>query len=62
MGDLSPQQAEVFGLRALNDIDPQVISQQRGIGLGHVHVLLHRAKAKLRHCLEHHWLGRGAKS
>jgi len=62
MGDLSPQQAQVFGLRELNDVDPQAISQARGIGLSHVHVLLHRAKAKLRHCLEHHWLGRTAKA
>lgn len=58
MGDLSPQQAQVFGLRELNDLDPQAISQARGIGLSYVHVLLHRAKARLRHCLEHHWLGR----
>lgn len=60
MGDLSPQQAQVFGLRELNDLDPQAISAQRGIGLSYVHVLLHRARAKLRHCLEHHWLGRRA--
>ncbi|MFO1369140.1 MAG: sigma-70 family RNA polymerase sigma factor [Marinagarivorans sp.] len=60
MGDLSPQQAQVFGLRELNDLDPADISQARGIGLSYVHVLLHRAKAKLRHCLEHHWLGRKA--
>ncbi|HMW47548.1 MAG TPA: sigma-70 family RNA polymerase sigma factor [Cellvibrionaceae bacterium] len=61
MGDLSPQQAQVFGLRELNDVDPQAISIERGIGLSYVHVLLHRAKAKLRHCLEHHWLGRPVK-
>lgn len=61
MGDLTVQQAQVFDLRALNDLDPQEIGQRAGIGIGHVHVLLHRAKAKLRHCLEHHWLGRKAK-
>jgi RNA polymerase sigma-70 factor (TIGR02943 family) len=58
MGDLSPQQSQAFALKNMADWPSAAIGQRQGIGLAHVHVLLHRAGAKLRHCLEHHWFGR----
>ena len=46
--ELESQQAEVFCLACLEDMDYRDIAEILGLSVSHVGVLLHRAKARLR--------------
>jgi len=52
LGQLPPQEAEVFCLRCLNDMSYRQIGKELGIKANRAGVLLHRARAKLRGILE----------
>jgi len=47
--------ARVFMMREFLDFESDEICQQLGISVGNCHVILHRARLKLRSCLENHW-------
>jgi RNA polymerase sigma-70 factor (TIGR02943 family) len=48
-------QRQAFQLRELLDVEPELVCQQLGITPGHLWVLVHRAKARLRALLRAHW-------
>jgi len=52
LGQLPPQEAQVFCLRYLNDMSYRQIAKQLGIKTNAAGVLLHRARAKLRRHFE----------
>lgn len=52
IAQLPPQEAKVFCLRHFNDLSYREIAKELTITTGAVGVLLHRAKARLRHLLE----------
>lgn len=52
---LPPRQDRVFTLYALQESEPEEICKQLGISMTNLWVLLHRARLKLRACLEATW-------
>ncbi|MFC1635563.1 RNA polymerase sigma factor [Planctomycetota bacterium] len=52
LGELPPQEAQVFCLRYLNDMSYRQIAEQLGITTNSAGVLLHRARARLRESVE----------
>ncbi len=54
---LPERQAAVFTLRTLEDTEPERICQDLGISATNLWVLLHRARLRLRACLEANWFG-----
>jgi len=54
---LPTRQAAMFTLRMLEDADPESLCQEFGISTTNLWVLLHRARTRLRVCLEEHWFG-----
>jgi len=52
LGQLSPQESEVFCLRYFNDMSYRQIAKELGIKTSAAGVLLHRARTKLRDILE----------
>jgi RNA polymerase sigma-70 factor (ECF subfamily) len=50
-----PQQARVFMLREFMDFETDEISAQVGISASNVFVSLHRARLRLRECLDQRW-------
>lgn len=52
LGQLPKQEAQVFCLRHFNGLSYRQIGQELGIKANAAGVLLHRARAKLRECLE----------
>ncbi|MGO9113347.1 MAG: RNA polymerase sigma factor [Thermoguttaceae bacterium] len=54
LADLDARQAEVFCLACLEDFDYRHIAEQLGLTVGHVGVLLNRAKSSLRERLRAH--------
>jgi RNA polymerase sigma-70 factor (ECF subfamily) len=52
ISELTPQEAQVFCLRYLNELSYQQIAQQLSITTNSVGVLLHRARARLRESVE----------
>lgn len=55
--ELPERQAAVFTLRLLEDAEPERICQDLGISATNLWVLLHRARTRLRACLEANWFG-----
>ncbi|MDR5862792.1 sigma factor-like helix-turn-helix DNA-binding protein [Halomonas campisalis] len=53
---LSDNLARVFSLRELMGLSTQDVSREVGIRENHCAVLLHRARLKLRACIESRWL------
>jgi RNA polymerase sigma-70 factor (ECF subfamily) len=53
--DLPPVQARVFMMREFIELDSEEICQSVEITTSNLHVLLHRARLRLRQCLEVHW-------
>ncbi len=49
--------ARVFGMRELLGLETSEICQQLNMSENNCWVILHRARAKLRLCLEHKWIG-----
>jgi len=52
ISELTPQEAQVFCLRYLNDMSYRQIAEQLGMTTNSVGVLLHRARARLRESVE----------
>lgn len=56
-GALPGRQAAVFTLRMLEDVTAEQVCQDLGISATNLWVLLHRARIRLRTCLEANWFG-----
>ena len=52
---LPPQQARVFMMREFLEFNTPEICTTVGISVSNLHVILHRARLKLRNCLEKNW-------
>lgn len=52
---LPPQQAEVLMMREVIGLDSDAICSRAGVTTNNLHVILHRARLRLRACLETHW-------
>ena len=58
---LPVQQRLVFHMRDIVGEDTETVCKACDITPTHLHVLLHRARLGLRHCLEQNWFARGVK-
>jgi RNA polymerase sigma-70 factor (ECF subfamily) len=58
---LSPNLASAFTLREIDGADTKEICKVLRVTETNLWVILHRARARLRECLETHWLGRSPK-
>lgn len=56
---LPEKQARVFMMRQMLDLDSLEICEAAGLSLTNLHVLLHRARLRLRACLEGDWFRKG---
>ncbi len=54
---LSPRQGRMFMMREFLDLDAEEMCKVLGISQTNLHVTLHRARLRLRVCLENHWFG-----
>jgi RNA polymerase sigma-70 factor (ECF subfamily) len=54
---LPARQAALFTLRTLEEADPEDLCQEFSVSATNLWVLLHRARTRLRACLEEHWFG-----
>lgn len=54
---LPARQAALFTLRTLEDADPEDLCKEFGVSATNLWVLLHRARTRLRACLEERWFG-----
>ncbi|MFZ5655340.1 MAG: sigma-70 family RNA polymerase sigma factor [Pseudomonadota bacterium] len=52
---LPERQARVFMMREFVGLETGEICKAAGVGVTNLHVLLHRARLRLRACLEQHW-------
>jgi len=52
---LPPKQARVFMMREFVGLSSEEICQTVSLTVSNLHVLLHRARLRLRECLEDHW-------
>lgn len=57
---LPPQQARVFMMREIVELEKEEICQAVGITISNLFVMLHRARLRLRECLENNWFVQGA--
>lgn len=55
LATLPAQTSRVFVMREVLGLEPGEICQQLGISAGNCHVILHRARMRLRNCLESEW-------
>ncbi len=58
LGELPPRSASVFSLREIDEVSSEEICAMLNLTKANLWVILHRARAQLRHCLEVHYLGR----
>ena len=56
LGALPGRQAEAFTLCEIEGLDGSEACKVLGVATSNIWVLLHRARLRLRECLEHHWL------
>ncbi len=54
--NLQPQLAAAFIMRMIDEEDSDTICKELGITPSNLWVMLHRARLKMRDCLEKHWL------
>ena len=54
--NLQPQQASAFIMRMIDEEDTDTICKELGISTSNLWVMLHRARLKMRACLEKHWM------
>ena len=59
---LPPRQARVLMMREFVELEADEICATVGITVTNLHVTLHRARLRLRACLENHWFAGGAQS
>lgn len=57
---LPAQQARVFLMREVVELETSEICTELGLSATNVHVILHRARLALRACLQTHWFGEEA--
>lgn len=57
--NLPGNQARVFMMREFVELDSQEICATVGITVSNLNVMLHRARLRLRECLENHWFAEG---
>lgn len=57
--NLPPTQARIFMMREFLDFSTREICDTTGSQVSAVHVTLHRARLRLRQCLEHNWFDSG---
>jgi RNA polymerase sigma-70 factor, ECF subfamily len=57
LGELPPRIATAFSMRELDDFSSDEICKVLGITTTNLWVMLHRARAHLRLCLENRWVG-----
>lgn len=62
LDNLPPVQARVFMMREFIELDAGEICQAVELTTSNLHVLLHRARLRLRRCLEMNWFGEGESS
>lgn len=60
--NLPPKQARVFMMREFVELDADEICAEVELSTSNLHVLLHRARLRLRECLENKWYVQGEKS
>jgi RNA polymerase sigma-70 factor (ECF subfamily) len=58
LGDIPAAQREAFLQRELDGMDAEAAGQSIGVTVNHLYVLLHRARLRLRRCLERTWFRR----
>jgi RNA polymerase sigma-70 factor (ECF subfamily) len=58
---LPAQQGRLFMMREFVDMDTSEICSEAGISINNLNVILHRARLRLRSCLEIHWFTKGAR-
>jgi RNA polymerase sigma-70 factor (ECF subfamily) len=58
ISDLPPRLAQAFALRELDGLGTGKIRELMGTSMSNVWVMLHRARARLRDCLETRWFSR----
>jgi RNA polymerase sigma-70 factor (TIGR02943 family) len=56
---LPPQQGRVFLMREVIELDTEEICGELSLTVTNVHVILHRARLRLRACLESNWIDAG---
>ena len=56
---LPARHARVFMMREFSELDSQEICAALAISTSNLNVMLHRARLKLRECLEHNWFAPG---
>jgi len=59
---LPPKQARVFMMREFVELDAGEICATVELSTSNLHVLLHRARLRLRECIENNWYLQGEKS
>ena len=59
---LPPRQARVLMMREFIELEADEICASVGMTVTNLHVTLHRARLRLRECLENHWFAPGAGS
>ena len=57
--NLPSQQARVFMMREFIELESKEICNEVSISESNLHVMLHRARLRLRECLENNWFQRG---
>lgn len=57
LSELPARMASAFTLREMEDLSSEEICKALGISATNLWVMLHRARAHLRHCLEMNWFG-----
>jgi len=60
LGELPPRIATAFAMRELDELSSDEICKVLGVTTTNLWVMLHRARAHLRLCLEKSWVGRSA--
>lgn len=60
LAHLPGRQGQVFMMREFVELETSEICGALGLSVSNVNVILHRARLRLRECLENHWFVRGA--
>ena len=56
---LPPKQARIFMMREFVELETEEISESLGLSVSNLHVILHRARLRLRECMENNWFIEG---
>ncbi len=56
---LPPKQARIFMMREFVELETEEICESLGLSVSNLHVILHRARLRLRECMENNWFIEG---